>query len=284
MARLGAHTFIWADDWTRENAELVLHAAAAARLQVVEIPLLRPDEIDVAHTVALAAELGLGVTCSLGLPPQATLPDHPAEAQAFLKRALDVVKALGAWCLSGVTYSTLGKLSGAPPTEAEYAAIAAALKPVARHAASLGLELGLEPCNRYETHLLNTGAQAVALIERIGEPNLFVHLDTYHMAIEEEGFRAPIVALGRHLRYIHLSESGRRIPGRGNVNWNEVFAGLAAIGYDGDLVLESFVSIHPDIARALAVWRPVAPSIELLVDEGFRFLRGKAAAHSIALN
>ncbi|NNG06022.1 MAG: sugar phosphate isomerase/epimerase [Inquilinus sp.] len=281
MARLGAHTFIWAAEWTTEAAERILATAAAARLDVVEIPLLRPDEIDVAATVALAARHGVAVTCSLGLPQHATLPDHPAEAEAFLKNALEVAARLDSPCLTGVTYSTIGKLTGAPPTDAEYATIARALKPVARHAASLGLELGLEPCNRYETHLLNQGRQAVELIERIGEDNVFVHLDTYHMNIEEKGFAPAIEAVGRHCRYVHLSESDRGVPGTGTVDWDGVFAGLAAIGYAGDMVLESFMVMHPDIARALAVWRPVARSSEELVEDGFGFLRARAAAHGL---
>jgi len=283
MSRLGAHTFIWSAEWSTEAAARIMPIAAAARLDVVEIPLLRPDEIDVDTTVALSREHGVAVTCSLGLPQHATLPDHPAAAEAFLKTALEVAARLDSHCLTGVTYSSIGKLTGAPPTEAEYAAIARALKPVARHAASLGLELGLEPCNRYETHLINQGRQAVELIERIGEDNVFVHLDTYHMNIEEKGLASAIAEIGRHCRYIHLSESDRGVPGTGNVDWDGVFAGLAEIGYDGDMVLESFMVMHPDIARALAVWRPVAASSEELVEKGFGFLRDRAAAHGLSI-
>jgi len=283
MPRLGAHTFIWSAEWSTEAAARIMPIAAAAGLNVVEIPLLRPDEIDVDTTAALSRQHGVAVTCSLGLPQHATLPDNPAAAEAFLKTALEVAARLDSHCLTGVTYSSIGKLTGAPPTEAEYATIARALKPVARHAASLGLELGLEPCNRYETHLINQGRQGVELIERIGEDNVFVHLDTYHMNIEEKGLAPAIAEIGRHCRYIHLSESDRGVPGTGNVDWDGVFAGLAEIGFEGDMVLESFMVMHPDIARALAVWRPVAASSEELVEKGFGFLRDRAAAHGLTL-
>lgn len=279
--RLGGHTFIWAAEWTAAAAEQILATAAAARLDVVEIPLLRPEEIDIAHTVALCQQHGVAVACSLGLPAQASLPEHPAAAEAFLQRALDVAHQLGSRCLTGVTYTTIGKLSGAPATEREYATIAKALKPVAQYARSLGLELGLEPCNRYETHLLNTGQQCVELIERIAEDNLFVHFDTYHMNIEERSFEQAIIAAGHYCRYIHLSESGRNIPGQGTVEWDSVFRGLAAIDFSGDMVLESFMVIHPDIARALAVWRPVAESSAAIVEQGFGFLRQKAEAYGL---
>jgi D-psicose/D-tagatose/L-ribulose 3-epimerase len=219
----------------------------------------------------------------LGLPEFATLPDKPSEAEAFLKHALEITQQLGSPCLTGVTYTTIGKLSGAPPTEQEYDRIAAVLKPVAQYAQSLGLELGLEPCNRYETHLLNTGQQCAELIERIDEDNLFIHFDTYHMNIEERDFAEAIIQSGQHCRYIHLSESGRGIPGQGTVDWDSIFRGLAAIDFRGDLVLEAFMVIHPDIARALAVWRPVAPSSEAIVEQGFSFLRDCAARHGISL-
>ena len=281
MPRLGAHTFIWAAEWTTASAEAILSAASKASLDLVEIPLLRPDEIDVEATRRLSAEHGVAVTCSLGLPEQAGLPAHPVEAEAFLRNALDVAHALGSPCLTGVTYATIGQLSGAPPTESEYDTMAKCLGPVARYAASLGMELGLEPCNRYETHLLNTGEQTVSLIERIGEPNVFVHFDTYHMNIEEKGFAAALDAVGGHCRYIHLSESDRGIPGTGTVDWESVFGGLSDSGFDGDMVVEAFMVIHPDIARALAVWRPVADSVDAMVTDGIGFVRERASAHGL---
>ena len=281
--RLGGHTFIWAPEWTLQTAELIFKSASQAKLDVIEIPLLRPDEIDIEGTRALSEQYGVAVTCSLGLPEHATLPDRPAEAEVFLKNALDVAARLQANCLTGVTYTTIGKLSGAAPSEQEYAAIVKALKPVAAHAASLGLELGLEPCNRYETHLLNTGQQCVELIEHIGADNVFLHFDTYHMNIEERDFAEAIRNAGRYCRYIHLSESGRGIPGEGTVDWDSIFSGLAAINFSGDMVVEAFMVIHPDIARALAVWRPVAPSSEAIVEQGFPFIREVASRHGFPL-
>ena len=283
VPRLGGHTFIWAPEWTLQAAELIFKSASQASLDVIEIPLLRPNEIDIAGTKALSKEYDIAVTCSLGLPEQATLPDRPAEAERFLKNALDVAAELQSNCLSGVTYTTIGKLSGEPPSEREYATIIKALKPVAKHAASLGLELGLEPCNRYETHLLNTGQQCVELIERIGADNVFLHFDTYHMNIEERDFAEAIQNAGRYCRYIHLSESSRGIPGEGTVDWDSIFSGLAAINFSGDMVLESFMVIHPDIARALAVWRPVASSSDAVVEQGFKYIREVANRHGFSV-
>jgi D-psicose/D-tagatose/L-ribulose 3-epimerase len=281
MARFGAHAFIWQSSWDADAARAAVGAAAEAGLDFIEIPLLRPDTFDTVLTKGLLEDAGLGATCSLGLPVDASLPEHPERAVAFLVRVLELVERIGATALSGVVYGTLGATPGRPPTADELDTVAASLRRVARTAQTLGLKLGLEPVNRYETHLLNTAEQGLELLDAIDAPNVFLHLDTYHMNIEEKGFARPIRAAGDKLGYIHLSESDRGTPGTGNVHWDDVFAGLADIGYGGDLVMESFVAVNPDIARATCMWRPVAPDSATLVREGLTFLRDKARGHGL---
>jgi D-psicose/D-tagatose/L-ribulose 3-epimerase len=277
----GAHAFIWAGEWTPEGAEKVMGGAAEAGLDFVEIPLLRPESMDVAATRALLDQYGIGCTCSLGLPRAAHLPSAPEKAEAFLESAVDVAAALESPVLCGVLYAHLGTLTGSPPGEEELEDIARVLKNVARYAAERGISLGVEAVNRYETYLINLAEQAGAMLDRIGEPNVFVHLDTYHMNIEEKGFYDPIVATGERMRYIHLSESDRGTPGTGNVHWDEVFRGLKAIDYDGYLVMESFAAINEDLAGATALWRDVVGDPEALIRDGLGFLRGKAAEHDV---
>ena len=281
MVRFGMHSSLWAARWTPDAAERMIREASRHSLDVIEIALLAPETIDVEHSRSVLAAHGIAPTCSLGLPEAVTAPLYPDKAEAFLMRALEVAHALGSNTLSGVTYATIGYISGSPPTEQEYANIARALRPVARRAAEHGMTLGLEPCNRYETHLVNTAEQAVRLIERIGEPNVTIHLDTYHMNIEEKGFAHGIRSAGEHLRYIHLSESDRGVPGSGTVDWDATFAALAETGFAGDMVIESFVTLPPEIARALSVWRPVADSAEQVLEEGVPFLRDLAQKHGL---
>jgi D-psicose/D-tagatose/L-ribulose 3-epimerase len=281
MARFGMHSSLWTARWTPDAVERLVPEAARHGLEVIEIALLAPETIDVEHSRRVLQAHGIAPTCSLGLPQQVTAPLCPNKAEAYLMRALEVAHALGSSTLSGVTYATIGYTTGAPPAEQEYANIAKALRPVARRAAEAGMTLGIEPCNRYETHLVNTAAQAVRLIERIGEPNLMIHLDTYHMNIEEKGFAHGIRAAGKHLRYIHLSESDRGVPGTGTVDWEATFKALAETGFDGDMVIESFVTLPPEIARALSVWRPVADSAEQALQDGVPFLRDLARRHGL---
>jgi D-psicose/D-tagatose/L-ribulose 3-epimerase len=281
MIRFGMHSSLWTSAWTRDGAETSVAECARHGLEVVEIALLEPDAIDIQHSLSLFARYGVAPTASLCLPEAIEATRHPQEAQAFLMHALDVAHALGCSTLSGVTYSALGYRSGAAPTEAEYDAIARALKPVARRASDYGMSLGLEPCNRYETHLLNTAAQARALIDRIEEPAVMIHLDTYHANIEEKSFADALADGAGRVRYVHLSESDRGVPGSGNVHWRSVMTALKGAHFSGDLVIESFVTSMPQLAAALSVWRPVASGAEEVLKVGAPFLRSLAQASGL---
>jgi len=281
MQGFGVHTSMWAGNWDRASAERAVAAAVHYEMDFIEIPLLNAPAVDAAHTRALLEKHDLSAVCSLGLP-QANWPSHnPQGAIAYLKVAIDKAADLGAQALSGVTYGGIGERSGVPPTETEYDNVARALGPAAKHAKSRGLLLGIEPVNRYETHLINTGWQAVEMIERVGADNIFVHLDTYHMNIEEKGAANGILDAREHLKYIHLSESDRGAPGAGNVPWDEIFAALAAIGFKGGLAMESFINMMPELALSLSVWRPVAKDEAEVMGTGLPFLRNKARQYRL---
>lgn len=281
MTRLGAHSFLWSADVTPDTVGWLAGQAAAAGLDFVEMPLLDPDNMDPAALKAGLGEPAVGVTCSLGLPAHAYAPENPEAAVAVLERALAIADRLGASALTGVIYGCIGRVSGQPPTAAEWDTIAGVLERVAATARARGLRLGVEPVNRYESHLVNTAAQGRALLDRIGADNTFLHLDTYHMNIEEEGFLPPIEASAASLGYLHLSESQRGVPGRGNVAWDDVFRALAASGFDGDLALEAFAHADAKIAAGLSLWRNPVPSVEAVTGGGLSFLRDLGRRHGV---
>lgn len=279
--KFGAHAFVWEKEWNEKTSRRVIADAASIGLNMIEIPLLRPETFDAPRVKALLREYGIYAAYSLGLPSDRTLPDKPAEAESFLKMAIDTIVAAGGDLLSGVIYGTLGDLPGRAPTEADYEIIAKALKSVARYAKDKGVRLGIEPVNRYETFLVNTAEQAIELIDRTGEDNLFVHLDTYHVNIEEESFKKAILTAGDRMGYIHLSESHRGTPGTGTVDWDDVFSGLAEVNFTGALVMESFVDLNPDIARATCMWRKIVQDPEAMIRDGVAFLSGKAKEYGL---
>jgi D-psicose/D-tagatose/L-ribulose 3-epimerase len=281
MKGFGVHTSMWTMSWDRAGCERAVAKAASYGMDFLEIALLAPDAVDAVHSRRTLEAAGMRSVCSLGLPEPVWASRDPEAAAGFLNLALDKAAAIGAEALTGVTYGGIGERSGLPPTTGELDNVARALSAAAAHAKGLGLQLGIEPVNRYETHLLNTGWQAVAMIERIGADNMFVHLDTYHMNIEEKGIAQGIIDARAHLRYIHLSESDRGTPGAGTVAWDEIFAALRAVGFSGGLAMESFIDMPPEIAWGLSVWRPVASGEAEVMDNGLPFLRGKARQYGL---
>lgn len=281
MRGFGVHTSMWTMAWDREGCTRAVAKAVSYGMDFLEIALLRPDAVDTAHSRRTLEAAGMRAVCSLGLPEAVWASRNPEGAGDFLRLALDTAAALGAEALSGVVYGGIGERTGAPPTVTELDNVARVLGGAAAHAKSLGLSLGIEPVNRYESHLINTGRQAAAMIERVGAENLFAHLDTYHMNIEEKGVAQGILDARAHLRYIHLSESDRGTPGAGTVQWDEVFAALRAIGFQGGLAMESFINMPPEIACGLSVWRPVASGEAEVMQNGLPFLRNKARQYGL---
>jgi hydroxypyruvate isomerase len=142
-------------------------------------------------------------------------------------------------------------------------------------AADKGVVLGLEVVNRYETNLVNTAAQAVELIGEIGEANVkvhldsyhmhieeagLVHLDSYHMHIEEAGLAQAVETAGSHLGYVHIGESHRGDLGTGNVDFDQLFRALAKQGYTGPITFESFSSrvVSPQLSNVLCACAALA--------------------------
>lgn len=281
MQGFGVHTSMWTMHWDREGAARTIPQAAQYDMDFIEIALLDTSVVDADHTRNLLEKHDLRAVCSLGLPEENWCSRNPEGGIAHLKDAIDMTARMGAEALSGVTYGGIGERSGLPPTKAEYDNVAYALTEVARHAKSCGIAFGIEPVNRYESHLINTGWQARDMIEKVGADNIFIHLDTYHMNIEEKGAANGILDARDHLRYIHLSESDRGTPGEGCCDWDEIFGALAAIGFKGGMAMESFINMPPQLAYGLAVWRPVAGSFDEVMDRGLPFLRNKARQYRL---
>lgn len=282
MPRYGAHAFLWIDEWTREKGNYAIQQAGQLGFDFIEIPLLRPDDFDCASHKQALAEAGISATASLVLPEGAHMPHYPEKAKQFLISALDQLEKLGGTYLCGCLAFQLGKLTGKPPQAEERRVVVETLGEVAREAKERGMSLGFEVCNRYETYLYNSLADGRAAVQAVGEENIQLHADTYHMNIEEEGFYQPLVDAADVLGYIHMSESHRGLIGSGTVDWDEIFRGLAAARYSGPLVLESFAAINPDLAAATCLWRPPNQAPGVLAEEGLKFLKAGAARAGLA--
>lgn len=257
---LGVHALVWVGGWSKDQCREAIKNTAEAGYGLIEIPALDPKSIDVEHTKATLEEFGLKGACSLGLSFDADINNEDSQiaqrGEARLMDALNVVENLGGDYLGGVIFSALGKYK-LPPTKKSRDNAVAALKRLAIAAQAKGITLGLEPVNRYESNLLNTGSQALEMIKDIGEPNVVVHLDIYHMNIEEQDLVSPVLQAGSKLGYVHIGASHRGPLGTGNIDFDSFFGALAKIGYKGTITFESFSStvVAPDLSSTLGIWR-----------------------------
>jgi D-psicose/D-tagatose/L-ribulose 3-epimerase len=260
MSKIGVHAAVWAGGWSDDESRHAITESKAAGYDYIEIMAFDPAAIDVKKTRALLEAAELDVTSSLGLDWDNDLssddPAVSARGEALLTKVIDCNAALGSKYVVGVIYSALGKYPR-PATPRGRANCVAALQRLARRAADSGITLGLEVVNRYETNLLNTATQALAFVGEVGAPNLGVHLDTYHMNIEEDDFDEPVRLCGDKLVYVHIGESHRGYLGSGNVDFTTLFRALAETGYDGPIAFESFSTtvLAPELSNRLGVWR-----------------------------
>jgi D-psicose/D-tagatose/L-ribulose 3-epimerase len=275
--RYAVHAYAWTSSWSNDDLPIIDHAADLG-LDAVEIPLMELDAVDPQTIRARAQGVGVdlitSVACSEDADPSSEDDGVRRAARDFLQRCVDATAAMGATLFTGVTYSALGRRLTRRPDTADMRRAADVLRPVAVHAADRGVTVGIEPVNRYESFLVNTAGQAVELMELIGEPGVGIHLDAYHMNIEEDDFRTPVELVADNLVHFHLSESHRGVPGRGTVDWEGIMGALGDTGYSGYVGLESFAEVSNAMRGATCIWRDLAPSSDVVVREGLAYLKG----------
>ncbi len=138
--------------------------------------------------------------------------------------------------------------------EGDWARSVENVREVARHAADSGVNFCLEVLNRFEGYLLNTCAEGVKFVEEVGEKNVYVMLDTFHMNIEEDDMAAAIRLAGDKLGHFHTGECNRRVPGKGRTPWREIGAALREIGFTGGCCMEPFVKMGGEVGRDIRIW------------------------------
>jgi len=260
MNTLGVHALVWAGDLTAPSVEKIVKGSKAAGYGLVEFSLHDTSVLDVAATRALMERECIEVACSRGLAFDADVSsdDHEVVARgvALLESSLDIAYSLGSKYFCGGLYSAFGKYTR-PVSAQGRRNVVSSLKRVADKAAGLGITLGLEVVNRYESNVVNTTEQALEVIAQVGADNLKVHLDIYHMNIEEADFFSPVIACGDKLGYVHIGENHRGFLGSGHLDFATFFHALATIGYRGPITFESFSSavVSKGLSVDLAIWR-----------------------------
>lgn len=257
---IGIHALVWVGDTSPASVSTAIQKTKQTGFDLLELSLHDSVNLDVISAREQLEAAGLAVACSRGLAFDADVSSDDAAVVArgakLLADSLQVTHDLGGRHFTGALYSALGKY-GQPLSVAGRANVVAVLKDLAKHAQELHMTLGLEICNRYETNVINTARDALRLADDIGADNVLIHLDTYHMNIEEDDFVRPVHEVGDRLGYVHIGENHRGYLGSGHLDFAPFFRALADVGYTGPITFESFSSavVARGLSNDLAVWR-----------------------------
>ncbi len=258
--KLAIHSFVWTDGQDQESLEVVMEKAVATGYSLIEFPGVDRSKINVDRIAKRADELGLGVLASAGLAPEYDLtsedPDVVRRGEAFLYEAVSVARDLGSPQMSGPMFSAHQKFK-TMPTRRGWDTSGGVLQKVAAKAKAADVALCLELVNRYETNLINTVQQGLAYIRDTGSDNIYLHLDTFHMNMEEEDPARAIRLAGDRIGYFHVGESNRGNLGSGTIRYAPIFDALLDIGYSKIIGIEAFANAGcGDWLKAIcAVWR-----------------------------
>lgn len=287
MNPLGLHAMVLVVGNDEASTRHAVTVAARTGYDVLELPILDPSTLDTGAVRTAASEHGLRLATSLGLAPETDVSSTSTAAvdagTRLLHQAVDVTASAGAEWMCGVLASALGRYT-APPTPAGWANAVAALTEVAAHAGEAGIRLGLEIVNRYESNLVTSVTDGLRFLDDVGSDHLRLHLDTYHMLIEEDSFDGAVRLAGDRLGYVHVGQNDRGGLSAGTVDLDGFLAALQAIGYDGPITFEAFsrATADPALADVLAIWRSPWTDGEQLAAEANAFLRERLGATTSA--
>lgn len=272
--KFGASLLSWiTPNWNPETGKYAIEKTAKAGFDLIEILLPTSMDFNSKEVKKQLKDNDLDVVCSLNLPKEAHIAFYPKVAEKLIKQAIDKTSELGTDFLGGVLHGGIGVFSGDPLTQDESEIIVDVWSKVADYAKEKGVNIGIEPINRYESYVCNTAENVLNLIEKTTKDNLFLHLDTFHMNIEENNFYDPIISAGKKLKHVHITESHRGMLGEGTVNWVQLFKALKEINFEGNLVLENFSSSIPEMQQMVSLWQRSPYEAEELALGSLKFLK-----------
>jgi D-psicose/D-tagatose/L-ribulose 3-epimerase len=276
--RFGINTFLFTSPFTNDSTVL-FRKFAAWGFDSVEIAIEDPAHIDPVFVKRELDKHGLacGSVCAC-MGPDRDLrgsSENQKTGLEYLLTLIDQMVALDCPSLIGPVYSAVGRAEAVPAAEykEQWKTVVRHLVTVAKYAELHGRQVCLEPLNRFETDFINTCDQALKMVRAVRSPALKLHLDTFHMNIEEKNQAAAIRKAGKLLGHFHACGSDRGTPGNDHIDWRGIAAALKAVGYKGDVVIESFTQDVKVIAKAAAIWRRMEPTRNEIAVKGVKFLK-----------
>ncbi|MBR2323133.1 MAG: sugar phosphate isomerase/epimerase [Clostridia bacterium] len=282
MNKLGIFVNFWEKSWTIDYKYYIdkVQKLGYDILEFQAQPLLEMSDDECRAIKKYADERGIKLSYSLGLNMKYDVASQSAEVRKggveYLSNIVRKIAVMQGELFSGVTYAGWG----VPPyfvdekeKENLFARSVDSMQQVMKVAEKEGVTVCCEAVNRFESPLVNTAKEAIKYADAVNSKNIGIHLDTYHMNIEENDIGDAIRLVGKRLRHFHTGENNRNVPGRGHLNWDEIFKALKDIDYKNDIVSEPFLQMGNEVGYDIRVWRNILENpTEKRLDDEAKFL------------
>jgi len=276
--QLGAHCYLFTDHWSDASLP-ILERLRDLGGEILEIAIGDDVDFSLPKTRRAAENLGMQLIVSPGgeWPMECDISsDNPIDRKrgiSWHRQQIQLAAGLGAIAYTGALYGHTGVVHRRRPPADEGNRVAEGLQELADFAAAQNVLLAIEPMSHFRTHLINTPAQAMSMLDRCNHPNLRVLFDTYHLVTEVRDYQTAILEMGERLFGVHACENDRGVPGGGLIPWPQITDGLGQIDFSGPVLLEGYNSSINDFAFRRGMFHNVCPDADNFVRTGFDFLR-----------
>ncbi len=278
MRTLAIGILYWASEWTTPQPPLFQRAKDAG-FDAIEISLINGGDLDVVGYRQALDETDLIPYCIMGLNEHTDITSPNTSIRRagieYVKQALDATRQLGSTILCGLPYIQWLYFPDDSDFQPYRDRCAESLHEIARTADDNGVTICLEVINRFETFIFNTVGDASAFLQQVNHPAVKLHLDTYHMNMEEDNVVQAIRMAGQHLGHFHCVASNRKLPGQGHLDWQEIRLALDEINYQGALGIEAFPLPDTETGRTVHTWRPLVNNLDDDAREAVSFIRSQ---------
>lgn len=287
MNKVGVSFAFWAHEWDADLKPFIQRAKKTG-MEVLEImsgSLMNASDAQRSEIGSMAADNGIQLTMGMTLDEKTDISSEDgAIREAGMQRmakVLRIMDKLDCRLIGGLTFGAWGgKIANMEEKKRRTDNSVASVKQIIKLAEELNITYCVEVVNRFEQYMINTAAEARDYIERIGSPNGGICLDTFHMGIEEDDMAGAIRTAGNLLAHMHVGENNRRVPGTGEVNWDNIMGALKSINFKGAVVMEPFLRCGDAVGDAVALWRDLSGNateerMDEMIAGGAAFIRSK---------
>ncbi|MGD0137859.1 MAG: sugar phosphate isomerase/epimerase family protein [Tepidisphaeraceae bacterium] len=270
MNKVGIYYAFWTHDWDADFAPFVAKVKGLG-FDVLEVnagTVANMSDAERDRLRGAADKHGIELIYCIGLPRQYDVASADADVRSsgvqFLQKIARAIAYMGHKQLGGIIYGSWpGKLPEGQDRRSGVDRSVASIREAIKTAEDCNVYFNVEVVNRFEQYIINTAAEALDYVRRVGSEQCRILLDTFHMNIEEDDIGQAIVAAGKHLGHFHIGETNRRAPGRGRMPWDEIFAALHRAEYRGAISMEPFLMPGGQVGRDISVFRDLRDGLDL---------------------